>query len=277
MNIRELLKKGTEDLKHKESGALEAQMLLSYVLNMERTRLFVYHDRLVTDEQEKRYNSLVDERKHNVPVQYLIGECEFMSLPFHVDSNVLIPRCDTEILVEQVIRQVGNTPAHIADLCCGSGCIGVSLAYYLPKAEIFLADISDGALHIAEKNSRRHHVAERTVFQRMDVLNESMERCFDVIVSNPPYIPPEDISALEPEVRDYEPRLALEASENGLQFYRILSEKYAKNLKTGGLMAFEVGIGQAEEVSWLMTPYFERIAVYQDLQGIDRVVTGKRK
>lgn len=277
MKIRELLKQGAEELKNKESGALEAQMLLSHVLNMERTRLLVYHDRLVTDEEAESYFSLVEKRRNNVPVQYLIGECEFMSLPFYVDANVLIPRCDTEILTEQIMKKLGNTPARIADLCCGSGCIGVSLAYYLPEAELFLADISDGALRIAEKNARRHHVAERTVFQRMDVRKESLKGTFDVIVSNPPYIPPEDILKLDPEVRDYEPRLALEASENGLQFYRILSEKHGKSLRPDGWMAFEVGIGQAAAVSRIMEAHFHSIAVYQDLQGIDRVVIGKRK
>ena len=277
MNIKELLKAGTEKLKQKESGALEAQMLLSCVLGMERTRLLVYGEQPVSSEEEERYFSLLKQRAENVPVQYLTGECEFMALPFYVDSHVLIPRCDTEILVEQVLSKVGKEPVTIADLCCGSGCIGISLAHYLPKASVLLADLSEGALCIAQKNAERHHVADRTVFRKMDVREQTLEEQVDVIVSNPPYIPAKDIASLEPEVRDYEPRLALEAPENGLQFYRILCEKHVNSLKKGGLMAVEVGIGQAEEVARQMGQHLEQVTVHRDLQGIARVVMGNRK
>ena len=277
MNIKELLKAGTEKLKQKESGALEAQMLLSCVLGMERTRLLVYGEQPVSSEEKERYFSLLKQRAENVPVQYLTGECEFMALPFYVDSHVLIPRCDTEILVEQVLSKVGKEPVTIADLCCGSGCIGISLAHYLPKASVLLADLSEGALCIAQKNAERHHVADRTVFRKMDVREQTLEEQVDVIVSNPPYIPAKDIASLEPEVRDYEPRLALEAPENGLQFYRILCEKHANSLKKGGLMAVEVGIGQAEEVARQMGQHLEQVTVHRDLQGIARVVMGNRK
>lgn len=277
MNIKELLKAGTEKLKQKESGALEAQMLLSCVLGMERTRLLVYGEQPVSSEEEERYFSLLKQRAENVPVQYLTGECEFMALPFYVDSHVLIPRCDTEILVEQVLSKVGKEPVTIADLCCGSGCIGISLAHYLPKASVLLADLSEGALCIAQKNAERHHVADRAVFRKMDLREQTLEEQVDVIVSNPPYIPAKDIASLEPEVRDYEPRLALEAPENGLQFYRILCEKHANSLKKGGLMAVEVGIGQAEEVARKMEQHLEQITVHRDLQGIARVVMGIRE
>ncbi len=276
MTIQELLREGTEYLKELESGKLEAQMLLAFVLQTERTRLLIYPDTPVDEAQQTAYRGLLQQRKDRVPVQYLTGECEFMSLPFFVDSNVLIPRWDTEILVETVLERKPEGSIRIADLCCGSGCIGVSLAHCLPEAEVFFADVSEGALAIAQRNAVRNGVADRTTFQQMDVLEDPLEGMFDVIVANPPYIPAADIETLEPEVREHEPRLALEAPEEGLLFYRVLPQKCAQHLKEGGLIAFEVGIGQAAQVAGWLQPFFRKVEIGKDLQGIDRVVSALR-
>ncbi len=276
MTIQELLREGTEYLKELESGRLEAQMLLAFVLKTERTRLLIYPDTLVKEAEQKAYRELLQKRRAHVPVQYLMGECEFMSLPFFVDSNVLIPRCDTEILVETVLHRKPEGKLRIADLCCGSGCIGVSLAYYLPDAEVLFADISEGALAVAQKNAEHNGVADRATFQQMDVLAALPEGRFDVIVSNPPYISAGDMQTLAPEVREHEPRMALEAPEEGLLFYRVLSQKCVPHLKDGGMLAFEVGIGQAAQVAGWLQPWFRQVEIFKDLQGIERVVLAVR-
>ncbi len=276
MTIQELLREGTEYLKDMEAGRLEAQMLLSFVLKMERTRLLIYPETSVSEQDQSAFLELLKKRKAHVPIQYLVGECEFMSLPFFVDANVLIPRCDTEVLAETVLEKKPEGNIRIADLCCGSGCIGVSLLYYLPKAQAVFADLSKEALSVAERNAVRNGVGDRAVFQQMDVLKTLPEGEFDVIVANPPYIPEEVIKTLEPEVRDFEPRMALEAPEEGLLFYRVLPQMCRMHLKPGGLLAFEVGIGQAEQVSKWLQPLFREVEIRKDLQGVNRVVCALR-
>ena len=276
MTVKEILQKGTLLLKEKEFGNLEAQMLLAHVLGIERTKLLIQFDRIVDRGQERLYFGLLQARLDNVPVQYLIGECEFMSLPFFVDKNVLIPRSDTEILVEEALRCLPDSEVSVADICCGSGCIGVSIAYYQKNAKLFFADLSPGALQVAERNARRNGVWQRSTFATMDVLKDPLPEYYDAILANPPYIQEEDYLLLEPEVREHEPRLALVAKENGLQFYRILTEKCTFNLKPGGFLAFEVGIGQAEAVKKLMKKNYIEINIIPDLNGIDRVVIGRK-
>lgn len=212
------------------------------------------------------------------PVQYTVGHCEFMSLPFMVTRDTLIPRADTEILVEEIISRLKTKPdPTIFEVGSGSGCIAVSLAHYLPEAKIVSADISEDALSVAGKNASANGVSSRVSFINHDIMKGfwSFEKSPDAVVSNPPYIPREDILKLDKKVREFEPLSALDGGVDGLDFYRLISK--TAPLERNGILAFEVGIGQADKVAELMRPNFENIELVKDLSGIDRVVIGIKK
>lgn len=209
------------------------------------------------------------------PVQYIVGGCEFMSLWFKVNSATLIPRCDTEILVEELINKLSDKPAKILDIGTGSGCIAVSLAHYLPLAEVLSVDISDKALQTARENAKLNKVFDRCRFEKCDILESIPNYIPDVVVSNPPYIPQKDIAELDRKVKDFEPLSALVGGMDGLDFYRRISKDIP--LASDGILAFEVGIGQADAVADIMSGRFEEIRIIKDLSGIDRVVIGKLK
>lgn len=259
-----------------DSPKADTDVLLRRLLGFDKTDI-ILGARSVTDEQEAVFNAALARLKCGEPVQYVTGVCEFMSLDFRVSRDTLIPRADTEILVEAVIGMCRGIPApNILDIGCGSGCIAVSLARYIRGSRIVGADISDGALDIAAQNAALNRVQDQIDFVKCDIMRDFPE-CpsnggFDVIVSNPPYIPPRDIERLASKVRDFEPRRALDGGEDGLDFYRRIVS--AARLKRGGILAFEVGIGQAEDVRALMQSRFENITIIKDLSGTDRVVTG---
>ena len=209
------------------------------------------------------------------PVQYIAGGCEFMSLWFSLNSSTLIPRCDTEILVEELISVLKGKKKRILDIGTGSGCIAISLAYNLPDAEILSVDISEKALHTATQNAELNNVSQRCRFEYCNILESFPDFLPDVVVSNPPYIPQKDIDSLDRKVKDFEPLTALAGGEDGLDFYRRISHDVP--LTPNGLLAFEVGIGQAGDVRDIMSERFEQIQIIKDLNGIDRVVTGVLK
>ena len=282
MNVMEALKKGTWVLKDKNIPVprLEAEMLMAHVLKCQRHDLYLAADRELDNTQTQQYFILVEKRSSGYPIQYIISRREFMGLDFYVDQRVLIPRADTEVLVEYVIEWTSgqNSDLHILDLGTGSGAIAVSLAVFIPGAYVTAADISPGALEVARYNARLHGVQERIAFLEGDMFSPLSccpgIRSFDAVVSNPPYIPSGDIEMLEPQVRDYEPRLALDGGNDGLWFYDRLAQGCTDWLKPGGLLAVEVGYGQSEAVKSIFKSAgcYQNIGAAKDLAGIERVV-----
>lgn len=258
------------------AGVLEVEsdawLLMSAVCRIDRNFYYVYGNEEMKEEQEKEYMALLEKRAERIPLQYITGEQDFMGLTFKVNSGVLIPRQDTETLVEEALKAV--TPGmEVLDLCTGSGCIAVSLAKFVPGARVQGVDISPEALKVSEENARRNGV--NVHFFLSDMFGQ-VEGKFDVIVSNPPYIPTGEIQGLMPEVKDFEPRLALDGKEDGLWFYRILAGEGKKYLKPGGTLMVEIGCDQGKDVSRIFKDNgYCDIKVRKDLAGLDRVVTGK--
>lgn len=290
MNIKEFLLYATETLKNSdiETPALEAGVMLCHVLTCGRAYLYTHNDRVLRQDELEELEAFLQKRAANVPLQYLLGETEFMSLTFKVSPAVLIPRQDTEILAEKCIELLRDRiklsneensiirSVKILDMCTGSGCIAVSIAHYCPESRVVACDVSRSALEVAKSNSERAGVQNRLEFRCGDLFEvlDGEER-FELIVSNPPYIETETVSGLQTEVRDHEPYIALDGGADGLNFYRKIVAEAPKFLIRGGHLAFEIGYNQAESVSRLMEKDFEEITVLKDLGGNDRVVYGK--
>jgi len=255
-----------------ESASLDARILLCHVLDCDKLYLTVHRDETLSIEQMSDYDLCLRRRCKNEPVSYITGVREFMSLDFRVKTGVLIPRPDTEILVERVISELdGMLSPVIIDMCTGSGAIAVSLAHYIKNARVTALDISDAALELAMQNAEANG-ADIDV-KRHDVLTPFAAKA-DAVVSNPPYIPTDVVDTLESDVHDYEPHLALDGGNDGLNFYRAIVNNISFSLKKGGLLAFEVGCGLAPAVKELMETCFDRVTVEKDIAGIDRVVYG---
>lgn len=278
MVIKELLKIATSIIKESNSVTpqLDATVLLCYVLNCDRVFLIVNDNKDISDDIVKRYLNLAEKRKNNMPVAYITNKQEFMSLNFYVDKNVLIPRPDTEILVEHILNS-NVKKEKILDLCCGSGCIGVSLAYYLKNATVHMADISESALEISQKNA--NDILGRTQNIRcfkIDILNEIPKEKYDVIASNPPYIDYNMMQKLDSNVIDYEPENALFGGIDGLDFYHRISQIAPLMLNADGMIVFEIGENQADDVTEIMKENgFKNINIIKDLAGKNRVVEGR--
>ncbi len=236
-------------------------------------------DKELTAEETKIFETAVERIRNGEPVQYVVGFCEFMSLKFRVNSSTLIPRADTETLVETVIDFCKHREnVRILEIGCGSGCVSVSLAHYLKNAKVFAIDISKQALKTAEENAKELNVADRISFFEHDIMSgfPEIEGGVDVVVSNPPYIPSRDIDELERKVKAFEPRTALDGGTDGLDFYRKISE--CAKLNAGGLVAFEVGYDQAVAVKEIMHSCgYKDVCWVKDLSGINRVVKGYRR
>ena len=273
-----------------EAGT-DARLLLEFVCGTDRNTLLAHGDSDVTREQESRYRELVEKRSRHIPLQHLTGVQDFMGMEFAVNEHVLIPRQDTEILVEEALQNL-HDGMRILDMCTGSGCILISLLHYSNDCEGVGSDISEEALQVAEGNARKllgdralEVSAEdpgamgesgewRVRFVQGDLF-ENVEGMFDMIVSNPPYIKSDVIDTLMPEVRDYEPRQALDGSEDGLLFYRRILTECRRYLRKGGTLIFEIGYDQGEAVSRLMEEAgFLAVMVVRDYGGLDRVVCG---
>lgn len=233
----------------------------------------------VPESVEQQVRRLAERHLAGEPVAYLIGEWEFYGLPLDISESVLIPRPDTEALVDRALTYLKTleTP-RILDLCAGSGCIGLALAKNMTGAHAVLGELDEGALRVCRQNIRRNDLSGRVVAMQLDAREKPPAHLgeFDCIVSNPPYIPDGDIAGLDASVRDYEPHLALRGGEDGLDFYRSITEKWTAALRVGGRLLFEVGIGQADEVLRIMRANgFGDIQIVKDLHGIPRVVYGR--
>lgn len=266
--IGDALKKGIALL----NSTIDARVLLCHVLSCDTLYLSVHRQDVLDTEKAQNYFELIKRRSLKEPVSYITGEKEFMSLKFKVEQGVLIPRPDTEILVETVIEKLKGTPdPFIIDMCTGSGAIAVSLAKYIEKSRITALDVSHIALRIAMENAVLNGVDISV--EEHDVLTP-YNAMADAVVSNPPYIPTQVIAGLDADVSKYEPHLALDGGNDGLTFYRAIIKNIHTSLKKDGLLAFEVGYNQSEDVSELMKPYFYGIGTAKDLAGTDRVVYG---
>ena len=232
----------------------------------------------VSPEVERSAYDLAQRLLDGEPVAYLVGEWEFYGLPLDISPAVLIPRPDTEVLASQVIEKAKDlTECRALDLCAGSGCIGLALAANVPHARVLLGEIDEEALKICRQNIRRSNLTARVTSMRLDAREKPSRNLgeFHVIVSNPPYIPTADIDTLDTSVKDHEPRLALDGGADGLDFYRAIIEKWRDALAKDGMLFFEVGIGQADEVLRMMRASgFGDVQIVKDLNGIPRVVFG---
>ncbi len=262
-----------------EAYSLEARLLVSHAVGKSK-EAFLRDLRLYTStENEQKINALLQRRLTGEPLAYLIGEWEFYGLPIKVTPDVLIPRMDTEVLVETAVNAlVGRKmDARILDLCSGSGCIGCAISHELPAARLVMVDISDRALEVSKQNLRLNR-QNRTICLKADALAKPPMSIgtFDLIVSNPPYVPSFEILTLDSSVRDYEPLGALDGGEDGLMFYRAIVRNWKGVLRPGGQLMFEVGETQADAVSDLMRGAgFRDIATVEDTAGVRRVVTGR--
>ena len=314
--IRETLSWAEEYLAGYEvpDAKTEAEYILSHVLNCKRVGLHIDFNRTIDPYELQRFAGFVERRIKREPSQYIIGEQEFWGLAFKVTRDVLIPRPETEILVEEAVKTVsrksevvsGNNmqlTTHqsrftILDLCTGSGCIAIILAKEIPDSQIYAVDVSEKALNVARENAERHSVAERITFlqgdlfelphpslsplkgERTEVRGCLLEKLkFDLIISNPPYISKKMIKELQPEVKDYEPVTALYGGDDGLDFYRRIISDTPAYLAKGGYLMLEMGCGQAEKIKNIIkqSNIFEATTIIKDFSGIDRVIKTQRK
>lgn len=273
MRYLELYQQGREALMQAgiDEASLDARLLLEFCCGTDHNTLLVHPELEIEAKQEIRYNELIVKRRKHVPLQYLTGQQEFMGLSFWVNENVLIPRQDTEILVEEVLREPFDG-ADILDMCTGSGCILLSLLHYSNECHGVGVDLSPLALEVAKKNAERLGITQ-THFVESDLF-ERVEGKFDILVSNPPYICSSVIPTLMMQVRDYEPIMALDGKEDGLFFYRRIIEEAKDYLRAGARLYFEIGYDQAEAVSGILCAAgYEQIKVCKDYAGLDRVVS----
>ncbi len=253
---------------------LDARLLLEFVCHTGRNDLLVHGDRPLTAAEETAYEEVIEKRSLRIPLQHITGVQEFMGLPFLVSDKVLIPRQDTEVLVEEVLRELSDGFS-ILDLCTGSGCILLSLLHYSNDCTGLGVDISEEALQVARQNARALQETDARFVQ--GDLFEGVEGRFERIVSNPPYIRSDVIPGLMPEVRQYEPRLALDGSPDGLAFYRRIVSGAPDFLKRGGKLYLEIGYDQGEAVSRLLKEAgFSEVKTVKDFGGLDRVVSGTK-
>lgn len=275
MTLNQLMEKSKEILKNKgiQSYSLDTCLLMAHFLGKDKLYVLTHKDMEI--DNPEGFSDLVNRRAESEPMAYILGEAEFMSLPFKVTPDTLIPRADTETLVEYVIGKNGDREATVLDIGTGSGCIAVSVAKYCKNVNVTALDVSNGALTVAEENAEKNGVSERVSFKKCDILNELPEGKFDFILSNPPYIETDVIPTLMSDVRDFEPYGALWGGDDGLRFYRRISEIAPKLLNKGGTLVFEVGHTQSKEVEELLIQSgFTDTAILKDLAGIERVVHG---
>jgi len=258
-----------------DSPRLQIELLLAHVLKLPRLQLYLNHDRVLGEPELTTLRALVQRRARREPLQHLVGSTSFLGLEISVGPEALIPRPETEGLVELAIAALAKTAApHVLDFGTGTGCIVIALAAKCPSARIHALDISEAALALARRNAEQHGLTQRVAFHLGDGFGAlPPELRFDIVVSNPPYIPGLEIAALQPEVRDFDPRLALDGGADGLDFYRRLAVEAPARLNAGGGFFAEFGDGQADEIERLFTNAgWLRVAVHRDLGNRPRIV-----
>lgn len=280
MKIQQLLSNGYEILKNSDiqSYILDCQLILAKVLNFDRVSIIINRDKVVDDINVNEYFRLIDLRKNKMPLKYITEETEFMGIPLYIKQGVLIPRPDTEILVEEVLNCIDKkNNVSICDVCCGSGAIGLSIAKISENSKIYCSDISETAEEVTTRNIELLSLNNRVCFVKSDLLESAIANNlkFDVVVSNPPYISTDVIPTLMEDVKTYEPFMALWGGEDGLDFYRSITKQSLQVLNKDGIIAYEIGYDQASEVKAILEANgFKNIKAIKDLAGLDRVVIG---
>lgn len=279
ITVRQLVERAEQRLQAKGIGEPEAhaELIAAFVLNKSRTYIRAFGDNLIYDKEEKLFNKILEEKLSGKPLAHIIGEAEFMGRLFTVGPTVLIPRPETEELVEQSVKHIsGSKPDFILDMCSGSGCIAVSLAFLFPSAQVTGADISQGAIEIARKNASNMNLNKRVSFVQSDLF-ENIKGRFDLIISNPPYIPTEVIKTLSPEVQS-EPHIALDGGSDGLDIIKKIILAAPVYLKEGGLLALETGYGQSQKVlQFFKEQYWQETFTGKDFAGIERFIFARKK
>lgn len=277
--IKKLLNWSADYFKEKgiEQGRLESEILLAHLLQIGRLDLYLQFDRPMDPNDLSSYKALIKRRLEHEPVAYLVGKKEFWSRDFYVDKNVLIPRPETEHIIEVVLDHYENRTQDLSgfEVGVGSGCLSITLLSEFKNLNMSAVDVSEGALAIAQKNSEYHGVDYRLKLEECDFLKNKPTEKFDVIISNPPYISKSEMQTLDPTVKDHEPHLALQADDEGLAFYKALAPFVKSSLNEGGVFAVEVGETQADTVSKLFKDAgLATVAIKKDLAGHSRVVWG---
>lgn len=283
LTIGDMLIKAYSILKKQniETYMLDAQLLLCKVLKKDKVFLIINRNMEIDDKLSQQFFKYIEMRKNRMPIKYILKECEFMGINFYISRGVLIPRPDTEILVERAINEIkNNNYKYICDLCCGSGVIGISIAKLLSELnlKVVCSDISPSAEEVTKKNIQRLKVKDRVEFIRSNLLNFAHENnCkFDMIVCNPPYIEEDVIPTLDDDVKKYEPMIALSGGKDGLYFYRKICHEALAVINKGGMLCFEIGYNQKESVKRIMEENkFKNVECIKDLAGFDRVIIGK--
>ena len=279
--IEELLNMGTVTLKEKgiDTSRLDAELLLGSIIEKNRVYLISHKEDQVKAEDAKKYFDLIEKRRNKMPVKYILNKCEFMGLDFYVEEGVLIPRDDTEILVEEVLKNINeDDEKQVCDLCSGSGAIGISLAHLRKNIKVDLIDYYPIPEKVSLINIEKNDLKDRVNFIKSDLLEKPIEdeKMYDIIVSNPPYIEEEEIDKLMEDVKDYEPHTALSGGVDGLDFYRKIIDQSKAVLKNNGILAFEIGYNQGEAVKLLMEEHnFTDVRVIKDFASLDRIVLGQ--
>lgn len=282
--IEQLLKNGLEILEERDynNPFLDVQLILAYLLKKDRVYLHVHKDKKVNEIISNKYYELIRIRNTGYPLQYIINNQEFMGLDFYVQEGILIPRPDTEVLVEKIIKLVkcnfiNNHNINILDIGTGSGAIALSLAYYIKNSQVIAIDLSDIAIETAKINAKKHNLKNIKIIKGdlFNDLNTGKEK-FNIIVSNPPYIEKGEIEKLQKEVANYEPRLALDGGDDGLKFYRQIIKTFKTYSEDNSILAVEIGYNQGDSVRDIfeLSKLFNEIMIEKDLAGHDRVVIG---
>ncbi len=284
MVISELLKKGVTLIEGKEytDPILESILVLSKLLQVDKSYIYIHLDKEVDEDIINKFTQIMEKRKAGYPFQYIFKEREFMGLDFYVEEGVLIPRPETELMVEYIIEYIKNNfkdkNINILDIGVGSGAISISIGKYCQNARIYGIDIGDIPIKVSNINKERHNL-ENVSFHQGDLFNPlkglGLGKDFQIIISNPPYIKSKDIENLQVDVKRFEPRLALDGGEDGLRFYREITNKGKNYLKSGGILIYEIGYDQGNDVKNILSEEgFKDISILKDLQGYDRVIFG---
>lgn len=278
MSIQELLEIGVNKLKahNIETPIVIARRLMCFFLDKDKVYLILHSDEQVENEKEQAFLEAIEKIVNDIPIQYIINKQEFMKMEFYVDENVLIPRQDTEIVVQEAINIINdNKLQNILDMCTGSGAIAISIAKYTSANKIVAVDISKKSLSIAKKNATKNQVLDKLQFINSNMFKNVNEQ-FDLIISNPPYIRKQDINNLEENVKK-EPIIALDGGDDGLSFYRIIETQAFNYLKESGYLVLEIGYDQKDEVMEILSEKYKDIICKKDLAGNDRVIICRRR
>ena len=264
-----------------ESPRMNAELLLADIIGCKRLELYLSFDKPLSEVELQKYREFIKRRGNFEPLQYILGKVEFYGLEFIVNPSVLIPRPETELLVENILNQISKEKEQwILDIGCGSGNISIAIAASLTNVNLVATDIDENSLLVAKENAEKHGATKKIKFMSHDILKDDFDNfpMFDFIVSNPPYVSEENYLTLQKEIIEFEPRIAVTDDNDGYKFFRIIAEKASTKLKINGKLFFEIAQGQSEQVKQILNENrFSNINVIKDYQNIDRIIYGEMK